>query len=157
MVRYPMEAVELERLEKAIETNPGAPQAFILGHGLWNDLELDKSKAWLETVVRIINAKSRLRLRMKKLRQGGNMPVLLMTPNAAGAKKPDEYLVSQGNKALVRFEHAMAGEARRLRIDHLGTWNMSVQANLYDGVHMDMRGNLLKAMMVVNWLNLLDT
>lgn len=29
------------------------------------------------------------------------------------------------------------------------------QANTYDGVHMDMKGNLVKAMMVMNWLNLL--
>ncbi|KAI0534063.1 hypothetical protein GGR58DRAFT_516436 [Xylaria digitata] len=156
MVRYPIEDVELKRLEAAIDTDPSSPKAFILGHGLWNDLELDMSKAWLETVVKVIDSKLGLRLRLKKLRQTRNMPILLITPNAAGEKKADEYLVTQGNKALARFEHAMAQEAAVQRIDHLGTWNMSIQGNLYDGVHMDMRGNLLKAMMVVNWLNLLD-
>ncbi|KAI0522224.1 hypothetical protein F5B22DRAFT_634126 [Xylaria bambusicola] len=152
MVRHPIEDVELERLEKAIDTKSksNSRKAFILGHGLWNNLELDKSKAWLDTVVKIID--SRLQLRRRYYR---NMPILLMTPNAAGEKKPDEYIVTQGNKALVRFEHAMAQEAAKQKIDHLGTWNMSIQANLYDGVHMDMKGNLLKAMMVVNWLHLL--
>ena len=83
--------------------------------------------------------------------------MLLVTPNAAGDKKPDEWLVSQGNKALVGFERAMAIEAARRRIDHLGTWNMSIQATLYDGVHMDLRGNLVKAMMVLNWLDYLSS
>lgn len=156
MVRYPIEDVELERLHMAVDTNPNSRKAFILGHGLWNDLEIDKSKAWLNTVVKVIDAKLRLRMRLKtKFQRGKNMPILLMTPNAAGEKKLDEYIVTQGNKALVRFEHEMAQEAARQKIDHLGTWNMSIQANLYDGVHMDLRGNLLKAMMVVNWLNLL--
>ncbi|KAI0913502.1 hypothetical protein F4823DRAFT_630777 [Ustulina deusta] len=158
MVRYPIEDVELERLHMAVDTNPNSRKAFILGHGLWNDLEIDKSKAWLNTVVKVIDAKLRLRMRLKtKFQRGKNMPILLMTPNAAGEKKSDEYIVTQGNKALVRFEHEMAQEAARQKIDHLGTWNMSIQANLYDGVHMDLRGNLLKAMMVVNWLNLLAT
>ncbi|KAI1420815.1 hypothetical protein F5Y12DRAFT_86300 [Xylaria sp. FL1777] len=153
MVRYPIEDVELKRLEMAMEVNPSSRKAFILGHGLWNNLEIDKSKAWLDTVIRVIDSKLRLRTRLrKKFHRGKNMPILLMTPNAAGEKKPDEFIVTQGNKALVRFEHAMAQEAARQKIDHLGTWNMSIQANLYDGVHMDMRGNLLKAMMVVNWL-----
>ncbi|GAW26184.1 hypothetical protein SAMD00023353_2301380 [Rosellinia necatrix] len=156
MVRYPIEEVELERLEMAIDTNPSSRKAFILGHGLWNDLEIDKSKAWMDAVIKVIDSKLRLRMRLRTLRQGRNMPILLMTPNAAGEKKSDEFLVTQGNKALVRFERSMAREAARQRIDHLGTWNMSIQANLYDGVHMDMRGNLLKAMMVVNWLNLLE-
>ncbi|KAI1352667.1 hypothetical protein F5Y01DRAFT_313613 [Xylaria sp. FL0043] len=158
MVRYPIESSELRRLEIAIGKNPSSRKAFILGHGLWNNLEVDKSKAWLDTVIKTIDSKLKLRMRLKKtFQRGRSMPILLMTPNAAGEKKADEYLVTQGNKALIRFEHTMAEEAARQKIDHLGTWNMSIQANLYDGVHMDMKGNLLKAMMVVNWLNQLAT
>ncbi|KAJ3579915.1 hypothetical protein NPX13_g655 [Xylaria arbuscula] len=156
MVRYPMEGVELDRLKKAIDSNSNTRKAFILGHGLWNDLELEKAKSWLNTVLDVIDSKLNLRVDLKRSYRGKNLPVLLMTPNAAGAKKPDEYILTQGNKALVHFEHAMAQEAATHSIDHLGTWNMSIQANLYDGVHMDLRGNLLKAMMVVNWLDLLS-
>jgi len=57
---------------------------------------------------------------------------LFVTPNAAGKEKPDDW------------------------IEHLGTWNMSIQSNKYDGVHLDMKGNLVKAMMVINWLNLIE-
>ena len=51
-------------------------------------------------------------------------------------------------------EDAMEIEAGRRGVEHIGTWNMSIQANKYDGVHMDMRENLVKGMMVLNWLNL---
>ncbi|KAI1449028.1 hypothetical protein F5Y02DRAFT_414290 [Annulohypoxylon stygium] len=156
MVQYPMPEDEIRRFEKAIDPNPSQPKAFILGHGLWNNLDVDQAVNWLDVVLGTIELKTGARMRLRGRSPRKNLPILLMTPNAAGEKKPDEWIVSQGNKALIRFEHAMAAHAANRRVDHLGTWNMSIQATLYDGVHMDMRGNLLKAMMVLNWLNLLD-
>ncbi|KAI0838320.1 hypothetical protein F5Y06DRAFT_287403 [Hypoxylon sp. FL0890] len=156
IVRYPIPEDERQRFEKAIDSNPSQRKAFILGHGLWSNLEVGQTLNWLDTVLNIIESKTGSRMRLRGRSPRRNLPVLLMTPNAAGDKKPDEWIVSQGNKALVQFEHAMAVEAAKRRIDHLGTWNMSIQATMYDGVHMDMRGNLLKAMMVLNWLNLLE-
>jgi hypothetical protein len=32
---------------------------------------------------------------------------------------------------------------------------MSIQSNKYDGVHLDIKGNLVKSMMALNWLNML--
>lgn len=61
-------------------------------------------------------------------------PRLFLTPNAAGKEKPDEWLVSQGNKALMIFEEAVGEEVRRRGVEHLGTWNMTVQSNKFDGV-----------------------
>ncbi|KAI1076970.1 hypothetical protein F5B20DRAFT_300243 [Whalleya microplaca] len=156
MVRYPIPEEERQRLERAIDSNPSQQKAFVLGHGLWNNLEIDQSVAWLDSVLDTINSKLKARTRLRGRSNKRNLPILLMTPNAAGEKKPDEWIISQGNKALIKFEHTMAVEAAKRRVDHLGTWNMSIQATSYDGVHMDMRGNLLKAMMVVNWLNLLE-
>lgn len=60
-------------------------------------------------------------------------PRLVVTPNAAGRNKPDEWLVSQGNKALSIYEDSVRVEDARRGIEHLGTFNMSVQANMYDG------------------------
>lgn len=155
-MRYPIPEEEHRRLEKAIDPNPLQRKAFVLGHGLWNNLEIDQALNWLDLVLDTIESKTRTSTRQRGPNSKGNVPVLLVTPNAAGDKKPDEWIVSQGNKALVKFEHEMAVQAAERGIDHLGTWNMSIQATLYDGVHMDMRGNLLKAQMVLNWLNLLD-
>jgi len=56
-----------------------------------------------------------------------------VTPNAAGIRKPDEWLISQGNKALSMYEHSVKFEDGKRGIEHLGTYNMSVQANMYDG------------------------
>ena len=146
----------MARLKETLGRQANRPRAFVLGHGLWNDLDRRQSTAWLDAVTRPIRLA--LREEQRRLRRGDqrNLPVLLMTPNAAGERKPDEWLVSQGNKALVGFERAMAAEAAARRLDHLGTWNMSIQATLYDGVHMDLRGNLVKAMMVLNWLDYLE-
>ncbi|OQV08272.1 hypothetical protein CLAIMM_12577 [Cladophialophora immunda] len=83
-------------------------------------------------------------------------PRLFITPNAAGVRKPDEWLVSQGDKALMIFEESVRAEAAHRGVETMGTWNMSVQASKYDGVHLDLKGNLVKAMGVVNWLNLVD-
>ncbi|KAH7037237.1 uncharacterized protein B0I36DRAFT_345385 [Microdochium trichocladiopsis] len=155
IVRYPIPDVELDRLRAALKTPVHRPRAFILGHGLWNNLNHEESLAWLDTVLETV-LPSLGRNGAKAGRDSENhWPVLLMTPNAAGERKPDQWLVSQGNKALVLFEERMAAEAAKRRIDHLGTWNMSIQASLYDGVHMDMRGNLVKAMMLLNWLGFL--
>ena len=52
------------------------------------------------------------------------------------------------------FEEEMGTEARKRSLEHLGTWNMSIQSHKYDGVHLDMKGNMVKAMMIMNWLNL---
>lgn len=57
-----------------------------------------------------------------------------MTPNAAGKEKPDEWIVSQGNKALMIFEEAVGAEVKRRGVEHVGTWNMSIQSNKFDGV-----------------------
>ncbi|KAK7754651.1 hypothetical protein SLS62_003435 [Diatrype stigma] len=157
IVRYPIPDEEVNRLKEALASYTTRPRAFVLGHGLWNNLDLHQCGAWLDSVIAPIRLSLEHRSGRTRTRtRDGQLPILLVTPNAAGERKPDEWLVTQGNKALVGFERAMAADAANRRIDHLGTWNMSIQATLYDGVHMDLRGNLVKAMMVLNWLDLLE-
>lgn len=146
IVRFPSPPDELERLRVAAgDRNSSKRKAFIFGHGLWSNLDLQKTVNWLETVIFVIHEVNR------------HTPWhgLFLTPNAAGKEKPDEWIVTQGNKALMLFEEAVGIEALKKGIEHLGTWNMSIQSNKYDGVHLDMKGNLVKAMMVLNWLSLL--
>lgn len=113
--RYPIPDAELMRLRAGIQSaGPLKPTAFILGQGLWNNLEVGESTAWLDSVLSVIHRRSTSQA----------PPTLLVTPNAAGKEKEDEWLVSQGNKALVRFEESMAIAARDRGIEHLGTWNM---------------------------------
>ena len=81
----------------------------------------------------------------------------MVTPNAAGILKPDQWVQSQGDKALQLFENSVRVEAAERGVEHLGTWNMSIQTEKFDGVHLDLKGNLVKAMAVVNWLALVNT
>jgi hypothetical protein len=68
-------------------------------------------------------------------------PRLMVTPNAAGTLKPDQWVVSQGDKALQLFEKRVGVEAAERGVAHLGTWHMSIQTDKFDGVHLDLKGN----------------
>ncbi|KAL8664482.1 MAG: hypothetical protein Q9202_003032 [Teloschistes flavicans] len=166
MIRFPIPTDELDRLRGLLPPKkPTRPYAFIYGHGLWNDLDLQATLDWLDTVLDTsvqaapwLSSASHSRRKAKPKSKGsraaaiaaakrerdnenndskhtsGFWPRLFMTPNAAGKEKPDEWVVSQGNKALMIFEESVGVEARRRGVEHLGTWNMSIQSNKFDGV-----------------------
>ena len=183
MIRFPIAEEELSRLRALLPpTKPKKPYAFIFGHGLWNDLDLQATLDWLDLILETsLSAAPWLfpsssssssspphpnpKTRSLSHRGGTHPPTsketilwprLFMTPNAAGKAKPDEWLVSQGDKALQIFELAVKEQVERRGLEHLGTWNMSAQANKFDGVHLDLKGNLIKGMMVMNWLEMLE-
>ncbi|KAF7893876.1 hypothetical protein EAF00_007390 [Botryotinia globosa] len=137
---------EISRLRTDLIARPSSkPIAIIFGHGLWSDLDLPKTIQWLDTLVTLVDST------IGREKWKG----LFVTPNAAGKEKTDEWIVSQGNKALMLYEEAVGIEAEKRGLEHLGTWNMSIQARKYDGVHLDLRGNLVKSMMIINWLAML--
>jgi hypothetical protein len=124
---------EIDRFKLSIGSDASKPRAFIFGHGLWGNLDLQKTVDWLDTILRAITETTK-----------SDWHGLFVTPNAAGKKKLDDWIVTQGNKALMLFEEAVGIEAQKRGLEHLGTWNMGIQSNKYDGVHLDMRGNLVK-------------
>ena len=156
MIRFPIAPEELDRLKALLPNKkPAKPYAFIFGHGLWNDIDLQATVDWLDLVLDTIsmqapwlsppssqspsssdaNKNSRAITNHHEMkRETGFWPRLFITPNAAGIEKPDEWLVTQGNKALMLFEEGVRVEAGRRGIEHLGTWNMSIQSNKFDGV-----------------------
>ncbi|KAF1989545.1 hypothetical protein K402DRAFT_390508 [Aulographum hederae CBS 113979] len=152
IIRFPIPPDEIERFKTSLpSTKPNRPVAFVMGHGLWNDLDLQASVNWLDKLMETTTIK------MPWLNEpGAFFPRLMLTPNAAGIGKPTEWRALQGNEALMEFEESVKVEAAKRGVEHLGTWNMSAQASKYDGTHLDLRGNLVKGMMVMNWLNMLD-
>lgn len=123
IVRFPMPDDELDRFKASLGTSkPDRPFAFIFGHGLWNDLDLQAHLNWLDT---LLDATTRQQPYLAQ--EGALWPRLVVTPNAAGVKKPDEWLVSQGNKALSIYEESVKVEDAKRGVEHLGTFNMSVQ------------------------------
>jgi hypothetical protein len=150
MLKFPLNPDEVKRFTSLISTTkPRKPYAFVYGHGLWNDLDVQASVNWM-------NSLEEKTLRRAPYLESSLWPRLLITPNAAGVKKLDEFMLSQGDKPLQLFERSMGVLAAKRGIDHLGTWNMSIQSDKYDGVHLDLKGNLIKAMGVVNWLAWLE-
>ena len=154
MIRFPIAIEELDRLRSLLPSKkPSKPYAFIFGHGLWNDLDLQVTLDWLDLVLdttitqapwlspgsspRNPNArKGPAAGHHGRKRETGFWPRLFLTPNAAGKNKPDEWLVSQGNKALMLFEEGVRLEAAKRGVEHLGTWNASIQGNKFDGVYV---------------------
>ena len=161
MIRFPIPSEELDRFRALLPTRkPDRPYAFVFGHGLWNDLDLQATLDWLDTLLDVSKqqapwlisssnskfstspAKTRgssarlaaAVLQRERKHNSGFWPRLFLTPNAAGKEKPDEWLVSQGNKALMVFEEAVGVEVKRRGVEHLGTWNMTIQSNKFDGV-----------------------
>ena len=152
MIRFPIPAEELNRFRSDLPAiKPKRPYAFIFGHGLWNDLDLQATLDWLDTILETtLDAapwlspssakndgkvgKERKGRKHERKRETGFWPRLFMTPNAAGKEKPDQWIVSQGNKALMVFEESVKVEVGRRGVEHLGMWNMSVQSNKFDGV-----------------------
>lgn len=150
MLHFPLDPQEVGRFQALLAKNrPRRPYAFVFGHGLWNDLDLQATLNWLDG----INTHT---LDKAPYLRKSPWPRLIITPNAAGVKKPDQWILTQGDKALQIFEQSVKEEAEKRGVEHLGTWNMSIQTHKYDGVHMDLKGNLVKAMAVVNWLARLD-
>lgn len=116
---------DLDRLRATIgSTKSQKPIAFIFGHGLWSDLDVSKSLNWLDTILHTITDQ------LPHLADSNNLwPRPFVTPNAAGKQQPQAGRVTKGNKALMLYEEAMKVEVERRGLEHLGTWNMSIQAN----------------------------
>ena len=142
MIRFPIPADEINRFRDLLPVSkPSRPYAFIFGHGLWNDLDLQATLDWLDSILDAAAVKAPWLATLQSSRATNSKdddavswPRLFVTPNAAGKQKPDEWIVTQGNKALMLFEEAVGVEVKRRGVEHLGTWNMSIQSNTYDGV-----------------------
>ena len=142
MIRFPIADEELARLRSLLpNTKPSRPYAFIFGHGLWNDLDLQATLDWLDLIL------DNTLTQAPWLSPGGTLdamngdeqhqgfwPRLFLTPNACGKEKPDEWIMTQGNKALMIFEESVGVEVKKRGLEHLGTWNATIQSNKFDGV-----------------------
>ncbi|KAK9450491.1 uncharacterized protein V1518DRAFT_213602 [Limtongia smithiae] len=76
---------------------------------------------------------------------------------AAAAAAAQDNLAASGLRMSRAFDDMMRKRTRQhwLSMDSLGTWNATVQTTFSrDGVHQGLPTNVLKAMMVANWLEL---
>lgn len=152
LLTYPLEQKSLnDVMEKYAPIKPTKPHVFVYGHGMWNSLNITATTGWVDQL------NGALVYQMPWLNgHRAFFPRLFVTPNAAGDDKPRQFLETQGNGALKKFEKDAKKIVNLRNMDHLGTWNMTVQTISPDGTHAGMRAVLTKAMMVLNWLDTLD-
>ncbi|KAL9052879.1 MAG: hypothetical protein Q9162_005105, partial [Coniocarpon cinnabarinum] len=123
---YPLPDDGLAKLNEhlpPVGEEPPKPHAFIFGHGLWDSLNVTATQLWLTQLQTYIQTRH-----PHLAASSAFFPRLFITPNAAGPEKHEQFIVSQGNKALVNFEMAMGKWVSERRMgDHLGTWNLTIQ------------------------------
>ncbi|KAK9446484.1 uncharacterized protein V1518DRAFT_423871 [Limtongia smithiae] len=145
---YPPSSGELQSLGDAISVrSSNKPVAFVYSQGHYNDLNPEATSGWITAIQRIIS--ERLDMNVPRAQ-------LFVTPGSSGPEMLDRELLKHGDKALQLFEEGMQARSKQLRVDILGTWNSTVQTTSIDGKHSGIRGNLLKSMMILNWLDLVD-
>jgi len=129
LLAYPLEQEHVANwLSQLPSAKPEKPHAFVMGHGLWNDIQANATFAWVEQV------EDALRSKMAYLaEEDAYFPRLFITPSAAGDKKPKQFIEHQGNIALSRFEHTVGPWVVQRGYDHLGIFNLTVQAYNADG------------------------
>lgn len=106
---------------------------------------------------------------------GRNVPFLWIGPNAAGHLKPPGQILSEGNNAIWHYTMETTKEAKSRELDALGMYNLTLQANSWDGSSYGLKVSLVQAMMVslhpvhcsrrsvadagkvINWLSRVDS
>ncbi|KAL2040909.1 hypothetical protein N7G274_006367 [Stereocaulon virgatum] len=88
---------------------------------------------------------------------GRNIPFLWLGPNAAGHLKPPGQILSQGNNAIWHYTIETQKEAKSRELDSLGMYNLTLQANSWDGSFYGQKVGLVQAMMIINWLSRVES
>ncbi|KAJ8607347.1 hypothetical protein MRB53_040365 [Persea americana] len=153
LIQQPLSEDDLTAMTHTVSsTRPPKPYVFLYHHGFWNNMDLPATEKWIDEI------DGALRQHLPWLRsKNAFFPRLFLSANAAGPNKPPEWVWTQGNVALMKREKELESVTAVRRMELLGLYNMSVQARIPDGTHADMKTNLIKAMMVLNWLDHLDT
>ncbi|KIW22244.1 uncharacterized protein PV07_12150 [Cladophialophora immunda] len=76
-------------------------------------------------------------------------PMLWVGPAASGHT---EIRGRKGNQEIWDFDRRLAGVAEDNDVDVLRMWNLTVQANSWDGMRFGEKVAITQAMMVLNWL-----
>jgi hypothetical protein len=81
-------------------------------------------------------------------------PILWIGPSAAGHV---DIKNRKGNQEIWDFDKHMEVTARANDVEVLKMWNMTVQANSWDGMRFGEKVAITQAMMVINWLSRLES
>lgn len=149
---YPIMKENLATLKDSLpHQRPAKPPVFVLHHTHWNQIDLTATQGWLAQI------DGHLRTGVPWLKGPLNRLSLYMTGSSGGLTKgwAGDMSVGRGD-LMANFELGMRAHVKTLNMDFLGMWNMSAQTTQHDSTHANLGTNLLKAQMVLNWLDRLD-
>lgn len=150
-LKYPLTEGVPDMARELPDKKPTKPHVFVYGHGIWNNLTVEHTQGW---IYQLVNSTVKKNPWLQE--PGAVFPKLFVSPTAAGEMKPEEYREVQGNVRIVPFTKAMREWAPSWGAQHLGMFNATLESSSPDGTHAGMKANMLKAMMVLNWMNAID-
>ncbi|KAK9468806.1 hypothetical protein V1512DRAFT_257936 [Lipomyces arxii] len=153
----PVNEAELNKIVVSITANSAMdsrPIAVIFGHGHASNFDLFAAVGWVSSVRHAIKEATSP---TQSNPQSSPVFELFLTPGATGYQLSGPDILSLGVKAAQTFEMAISAWGKDVGMDILGTWNSTVQvSHSHDGLRTGLKPNMLKAMMTLNWLDLVN-
>ncbi|KAK9479308.1 hypothetical protein V1514DRAFT_328292 [Lipomyces japonicus] len=155
---HPIEDAAVAKLIAAVKDDTSLderPIAVVFGHGVNNLFDDAITARWIVALHAIIvtSLQSDVKLHEIFLSSGA------VDPSVATAMARDDHddksALQQVLKLSQTFEHRIISLGKNINLDVLGTWNATARTKFASGgIHDTMKTNLLKSMMVINWLDL---
>lgn len=138
-------------------SKPDKPYAFVMHHTFWNEVNVTSTVSWVDELTSFLRSTLPFLPAAEKdstnAGRSSGFPRLFVTANAPGILENQLNFPNRTNQAIAMFERGIRPHLESREIELLGFYNMSVQTTSNDNIHASMRTNLLKAMMVMNWLD----
>lgn len=134
--------------------------AYLVGTGVWNFFTTSHTQRYIKIIEEVFADPSNYPSldpnkdeiqKMPGALLNGHYPRLYISPVAQGLNK--EAFKNQNNIKLMNFERKMKPWLESRGWHNLGIYNMTAQSVSHDGAHASMESNLIKAMMLFNWLD----
>ncbi|KAK9330229.1 hypothetical protein V1520DRAFT_378036 [Lipomyces starkeyi] len=84
-------------------------------------------------------------------------PLLWLGATSAGHLKPPGVILDEGNNSLYYFTAELAKRAKDRGLDVLNLYNLTLQADSYDGTMYGQDVSLTTTMMIINWLSRIES
>ncbi|KAK9448564.1 uncharacterized protein V1518DRAFT_417564 [Limtongia smithiae] len=146
----PVPSSTLEELDELFVTyhKTAKPVPIIFQQGLSHGFNWDKTTKVMDVILEQAN---------KHEPNPNHRPILWIGASSAGHLKPPGAIIEQGNNALYHFNVEMTKRAHDRGFDVLNLYNLTLQADSYDGTRYGQDVSLVSAMMVINWLSRIET
>ncbi|KAK9333325.1 hypothetical protein V1520DRAFT_332341 [Lipomyces starkeyi] len=146
----PVAAGTLEDIDDILVTyhKTAKPVPVILQQGLAHGFNWDKTTKVMDAILRQVE---------KREPNPNHRPFLWLGPPSAGHLKPPGVIIEQGNNALHHFTVELGKRAKDRGLDVLNLFNLTLQADSYDGTMYGQDVSLTTAMMIINWLSRVES